>query len=125
MAEPVFQPPPQRPGFEDPIARQQTPFNERDFQDWMKIWSTITRTSPNADDPRNFYDYRGAYRAGLVPAWFYEGRQSGIPYQQPDEMRLHWASQFKQEGHPNQIINGIDTKTGLPVGKDQRRPPAR
>jgi hypothetical protein len=27
----------------------------------------------------------------------------------------HWDSRFKRENHPNRYVNGVDTKTGLPI----------
>jgi hypothetical protein len=52
----------------------------------------------NPDDPRHFYDWRAAYSAGATPD------ESG-----------HWPSEFKREGHPRLIIDGIDTRTGEPA----------
>jgi hypothetical protein len=86
------------------IPADWSPQEEELFQGWYSAWAGETRISPNPDDPRHMYDYRSAYRAGAVPM--------------PDAQgEFHWPSEFKQEGHPNQIIDGVDTRTGEPVAK--------
>ena len=71
---------------------------ELQFQAWYQDWANKLRLNPNPDDPRHFYDWRGAFKAGALPD------QSG-----------HWPSQFKLEGHPNMFVGGIDTKTRMPL----------
>lgn len=56
--------------------------------------------NPNPDDPRHFYDYRGAYLGGV---------------QGPDPTTRHWPSAYKLEGHPRMVLNGVNTKTGKPT----------
>lgn len=74
------------------------PIDENKFQEWYKIQSTKLGLNPDPDDPRHFYDYRAAFKVGV----------------EPDETG-HFPSEFKKEGHPNQIIDGIDTITGEPT----------
>ncbi len=84
---------------------QTTTLNTEDelrFRNWYDTYSKQLGLNPNPDDPRHFYDYRGAYGAGAVP----------------DETG-HWPSQFKREGHPNLTINGVDTRTGIPTESRQ------
>lgn len=75
----------------DPAAR----FDETDFQAWYQEKAVENNLDPNPDDPRHFYNYRAAFRTGA----------------EPDETG-HWPSKFKMEGHPNLIIDGVDTRTG-------------
>lgn len=79
-----------------------TPEEERRFQLWYNGWARKTKIDPNPDDPRHFYDYRGAFRAGATPSM------------DPEDNRYHWPSAFKREGHPRLILDGMDTRTGLP-----------
>jgi hypothetical protein len=79
----------------DPRLRSR--FNETEFQDWYKNWASKLDLDPNPDDPRQQYDYRAAFRAGAEPT---------------EESGWHWPSEFKQEGHPNLIVEGRDTRTG-------------
>ena len=71
---------------------------ERRFQNWYAEQSAKLGLDPNPDDPRHFYDYRAAFKAGA----------------QPDETG-HFPSEFKLEGHPRLILEGIDTRTGEKV----------
>lgn len=61
--------------------------------------------NPNPDDPLQFYDYRKAFHSGLTsPDW-----ESEAVYGTP-----HWDSRFKMSNHPNLVVNGIDTRYGVP-----------
>lgn len=80
----------------DPDAQH----DESDFKDWynqqrLQLIAQGVDLSPNPDAPEHFYNYRAAYRSG----------------QGPDETG-HWPSRFKKEGHPELIVNGVDTRTG-------------
>ena len=84
---------------------QLSPADERKFQGVYVPLARRLNLDPNADDPRHFYDYRGAFKAGkLVP------NKIG-----------HFTSEFKFEGHPNQIVDGIDTITGKPVNSSEEQ----
>jgi hypothetical protein len=72
--------------------------SEYDFQSWYADQAARLNLNPNPDDPAHQYDYRGAYRAGMGP-----------------DVTGHWPSAYKMAGHPNLVIGGIDTRTGLPV----------
>ena len=73
--------------------------DEDAFQKWYAVQAEKQGIDPNPDAPEHFYDYRSAYAAGAAP----------------DE-EGHWPSEFKQEGHPRMIIDGINTKTGEKAG---------
>lgn len=74
------------------------PLQEIQFMDWYTKMANQRGLNPNPDDPRHFYDYRGAYEAGVRAP-----NQEG-----------HWPSEFKLEGHPRMVLGGVNTKTGLP-----------
>ena len=57
--------------------------------------------SENPDAPEHKYDYRGAFKK--------YGSGMGM-----DETG-HFPSEFKADDHPNRFVDGVDTKTGLPV----------
>jgi len=78
---------------------------ETDFRQWYGQHATQRQLDPNPDAPEHFYDYRAAHAAGA----------------EPDETG-HWPSQFKREGHPNLVINGIDTRTGQPAAAAAAQP---
>jgi hypothetical protein len=80
---------------------------ENKFQTWYRDIAAKVGINKNPDDPNHFYDYRGAYKSGALPT-----AESG----------WHWPSQFKTNGHPRTIVNGINTKTGLPMGGLLREP---
>jgi len=81
---------------------------------------------PNPDDPRHFYDFRAAYMAGAEPqpsvASATPGSMWGSGQMMPDRAMerapLHWTSEFKREGHPNEIVDGVNTRTGKPSKQD-------
>jgi len=77
------------------------PALERKFQaafaDIVKRKAALgQRLNANPDDPRHFFNHRAAFKAGAL----------GV-----DEAG-HGSSRFKRAGHPNLIINGVDTRTG-------------
>ncbi len=76
---------------------------EAKFRAWYGRKATELGLDPNPDDPRHFYDYRAAWRAGadakVIP-------EDGLP---------HWPSEFKRPGHPNLVVDGLDTRTGEPL----------
>jgi hypothetical protein len=73
-----------------PVASHAT---EPEFQEWYRQQAEQQGLSP--DPEGQFYDYRAAMAAGA----------------QPDETG-HWPSQFKQAGHPNEVVGGFNTRTG-------------
>lgn len=74
------------------------PISEQEFQRWYAEQVRRHGLNPNPDDPSQFYDYRAAFQAGA----------------QPDSTQ-HWPSQYKRAGHPNEIVGGFNTRTGLRV----------
>lgn len=82
----------------EPETKEEKADDEGAFQDWYKSQAAKTGINPNPDDPKHFYDYRAAFKADAAP-----------------DASGHWPSKFKQEGHPNMVIDGIDTRTGEPV----------
>lgn len=85
---------------EPPTSTVLSPAEEADFQGWYQDIAKSVRPplDPNPDNPLHQYDYRAAYAAGAEPdAWG------------------HWPSEFKRAGHPNLIVDGVDTRTGEPA----------
>lgn len=72
--------------------------NESQFRSWYANQSQRFGLSPDPDDPLHYYDWRAAFRSGA------EANTEG-----------HWPSIFKREGHPNLVVGGLDTRTGLPT----------
>lgn len=70
------------------------------FRQWYAARSE--GLDPNPDSPLHFYDYRAAYKAGAEPE---VSPVDGLP---------HWPSAFKKFGHPNMIVDGMDTRTETP-----------
>jgi len=70
------------------------------FRSWYRRWAQKLGLDSNPDDPRHHYDYRAAYLAGAEPT---------------EESGWHWPSTYKDIGHPNRFVDGIDTKTGMPL----------
>jgi hypothetical protein len=70
--------------------------DEAAFQRWYA--EMARRFGLDANPDGQFYDYRAAFAAGA----------------EPDESE-HWPSQFKQSGHPNEIVGGFNTRTGTRV----------
>lgn len=83
--------------FLDEVRGQPVP-NEQEFQTWYADRAARLGLDPNPDNPQHFYDYRAAHAAGAEPD------QTG-----------HWPSEFKREGHPRMIVDGLNTKTGQPA----------
>lgn len=72
---------------------------DRAFQVWYEKQAKKIGINPDPDHPRQRYDYRRAYRAGV------KGPGKGG----------HWPSAFKKKGHPRLVVDGINTKTGQKV----------
>lgn len=92
---------------ETPKKKKLPPEQERQFQSWYSQWAGKLDLNPNPDDPLQYYDYRAAWQAGATP-----DSASG----------WHWPSEFKLPGHPNLIVDGINTKTGERVKSDNFGP---
>jgi hypothetical protein len=83
--------------------------DEAAFRAWYAGMASRYGLNPNPDDPGQFYDYRGAFRAGASP-----------------DGTGHWPSNFKLPGHPALIVGGYDVRTGMPSpGADLIRDPQR
>ncbi len=54
--------------------------------------------NPNPDDPKHFYNYRGLFK------------ETGSLEVGPQK---HFPSKYKLPGHPNLVVDGINTKTGV------------
>lgn len=74
---------------------QYGPVYDPAFLAWYAPLARQFGLSPDPGDPLHFYDYRAAYLAGARP-----------------DRTGHWPSAHKRLGHPNLIVNGIDTRTG-------------
>lgn len=79
-------------------SRQKKDKDEPEFQKWYGDWASKHKMNPDPDDKEQHYDYRAAYRQGVKPPNTTKGE--------------HWASTDKDEGHPNLIVGGFNTKTG-------------
>ncbi len=73
---------------------------EENFRKAYQEMAARKGLSPDPDDPAHHYDYRALFK------------ESGSL--EPDETG-HFPSKYKTEGHPNLIVDGVDTKTGKPV----------
>ncbi len=84
----------------DPNAGAAAPprVDEGRFRAWYQQRARRLDLDPDPDAPEHFYDYRAAFAAGAEP-----------------DVSGHWPSQFKREGHPRLIIDGVDTRTGQPA----------
>lgn len=65
------------------------PGQEEMFQAWYAGAAKRLGLSEDPDDPKHFYDYRGAWEAGV---------------QAPSGEETHWPSRFKHDDHPNRFI---------------------
>jgi len=88
-------------------SRAQTPPppDEEEFKKWYAGQAAKQGLNPDPDDPQHFYDYRAAFAAGAAP-----------------DDTGHWPSQFKTEGHPRMVLDGVNTKTGEPVQEKRTAP---
>ncbi len=76
---------------------------EESFQQVYKEVAAKLGLSSDPDDPKHYYDYRALYRdTGKL---------------EPDETG-HFPSKYKKEGHPNLIVDGVNTKTGESESKE-------
>jgi len=57
--------------------------NKDDFTTWYAKHAKQLGLNPDPDDPKHFYDYRAAFKAGV----------------EPDE-KGHWPDTYKLPGHP-------------------------
>ena len=75
-----------------------------EFEKWYAQRAKRYGLDPNPDSPLHFYDYRSAWKAGVEP-----DEQGHWPSNIPDGKPL------KLLGHPTLIVDGLDTRTGLPA----------
>src|SRR5258706_2763133 len=59
---------------------------EQEFRTWV-----ADNHVPDLDSPKSFYDYRGAFLAGVKPQVVDAGN---------GKLESHWPDTFKQHGHP-------------------------
>ena len=92
----------QLPGLKTTLSGDQYPnHNEQDFQKKYGAVAQQYGLNSNPDDPAQFYDYRAAMNTGAAP-----------------DADGHWPSDFKKPGHPNMIVEGMNTQTGRPAGEE-------
>ena len=87
----------------DFLSKPFEPEEDVEFLDWYSGVAERANLSPDPDDPRHYYDYRSAYKAGA----------------KLDE-RKHLPSEFKHDLHPNRYIIDkdleiYDTKYEVPA----------
>jgi hypothetical protein len=78
--------------------------NERAFREWYAEIAQREGLPANPDHPSTFYDWRAAWRA----------------HAEPDQQGT-WPPQFRQLGHPDLILDGVDTRSGQPATDALRR----
>jgi hypothetical protein len=78
---------------------------EAQFRNWYDKTAKAAGLNPDPDDPQHFYDYRSAFAAGVKG---------------PDKTG-HWPSEYKTEGHPRMVVDGVNTKTGEPDAELERK----
>ena len=88
------------------------------FEAWYAERAKKLGLDPNRDDPRHFYDYRAAHKAGA----------------DVDPKTKHWPSTYKSIDHPTRFMrnkNGFvtDTATGkvmvVPTTARRGKPPKK
>jgi len=77
---------------------KESDFDEALFQAWYTRHAKKQGLAKDPDDPKHFYNYRAAYKAGVGP-----------------DSKGHWPSKYKKEGHPRIMVDGVNTKTGKKV----------
>lgn len=85
------------------LPAPQPAFDENAFRQWYSEHARALDLAPDPDDFRHAYDWRAAYRAGAAP-----------------DAEGHWPSEYKRFGHPNLVVDGLDTRTGLPLPPPSR-----
>ena len=78
-------------------VEEEKEFNEIEFQKAYEEFAIQQGLSEDPDDPRHFYDYRAYYKK--------------YKKFEVDELG-HLPSEFKEKGHPREIVGGINTITG-------------
>ena len=63
------------------------------FEEWYSNIAKKHDYNPNPKDWEHYYDYEGAFNAGIMG---------------PDEETGHWPSEFKHDFHPNRFIDQGD-----------------
>ena len=74
-------------GVLDFLSKPMAPEEDDEFSRWYSDIAERSNLSTDPDDPRHYYDYRAAYKAGA----------------DLDE-RKHLPSEFKHDLHPNRYI---------------------
>ena len=93
---------------------------EYQFRKWYDDISRKLDLNPNADDPENYYDYRG----------FYNAMKRG-EVQAPTQVGQHWDSRFKSPDHPRRYLEDpinsrfFDTESGAYTGGKKEMVPEK
>jgi hypothetical protein len=90
----------------DLSGARHVPDPERDenaFQEWFARTSKQLDLNPDPDAAVGAYDYRKAFRSGVIIP----------PSAKPGD--FHFPSEFKRPHHPNRFVDGVDTLTGKPT----------
>ena len=78
-------------GLLDFLSKPLAPEEDVEFLDWYSGVAERSNLSPDPQDPRHYYDYKAAYKAGA----------------ELDE-RKHLPSKFKHDLHPDRFIINKD-----------------
>lgn len=62
------------------------------FLEWFAYWGPKTGVNPDPDWPGHFYDWRGAFAAGISPSLYRKSRWQ--------VERWYWPDRFRMVGHP-------------------------
>ncbi len=69
---------------------------KKEFRKWYSEVADKNKLNADPYNKKHYYDYEAAYKSGVRKA----------------DKDGHWPSKFKKEGHPNMIVDGVNTKTG-------------
>ena len=88
------------------MATELQPEEEQQFQSWIRglPWHSefVAKYGEEPDLNTPVYDYRGAWKAGVVPE---RNKYDGNMY--------HWSSQFKSADHPTMWMERFMQATGV------------
>ena len=90
------------------------PQEEQRFREDYAAWAAKAGMDPNPDDPRHFYDYRAAWKAGVLV----EGEHLPSTYKKPGHPR-YYIDPNSDAASPIPVPGYLNTKTGELVAKQR------